>query len=500
MLALVVVIALNSWLTKSNTTVIIFPESGVAQSKPLVPGGPGVAAEANRNQLAVGKELFVREWLPGDHRSYAGDGLGPMFNAHSCAACHHLGGVGGAGPKGSNVTVVSAFLQTDSPRHLFFAGLAMPGPAPPQPDRPQLAQIHPSLLTQNSFVLHRFGTDQEFEFENWKYGLANGQMPHGHGQQAPDLDELGVRLDAVKRVGPGTVHFVSSQRRAPALFGASIINQIPVQALEEVAASQALLKAVMAETPRGDLAVSGRVPRLADGRIGRFGWKGQTATIREFTLQACGLELGLEVPGFPQSTPPWNPFYKAPGLDMSEDQCNALVSFVASLPAPARQSPETEQHAADIAAGKLLFDRIGCAICHRPKLGKVEGIYSDLLLHDMGEELSDNGMYGGSILASETAGGPIELPVMNDSNEDPQAKKRKFGASSAEWRTPPLWGLRFLTSYMHDGRVDTIGDAITCHRGEGLDSAENFKNLSSPERQQLELFLQSLGVPSSEKD
>jgi CxxC motif-containing protein (DUF1111 family) len=41
--------------------------------------------------------------------------------------------------------------------------------------------------------------------------------------------------------------------------------------------------------------LTGRIARLRDGRIGRFGWKAHVATLREFTLQACANELGLEV-------------------------------------------------------------------------------------------------------------------------------------------------------------------------------------------------------------
>src|SRR5260370_14477732 len=58
---------------------------------------PGPAAEKDKDTLAAGKELFTREWLAGDRRSHAGDGLGPMFNARSCSACLHLGRIGGAG-------------------------------------------------------------------------------------------------------------------------------------------------------------------------------------------------------------------------------------------------------------------------------------------------------------------------------------------------------------------------------------------------------------------
>src|SRR5262249_45448872 len=158
-----------------------------------------------------------------------------------------------------------------------------------------------------------------------------------------------------------------------------------------------LAAAALPPTDEEHVVVSGRVARLKDGRLGRFGWKAQVATLREFTLQACAVELGLEVPGFSQTAVPWNPAYKTPGLDLTTDQCDALVKFIASLPPPIRKPPETEQHAAEIAAGQQLFNRIGCAVCHQPKLGEVEGIYSDLLLHDMGGTSSDHGQYAGSL-------------------------------------------------------------------------------------------------------
>src|SRR5437016_11019351 len=108
--------------------------------------GADPGPEMEKKNLAAGKELFTREWLPGDRRSHAGDGLGPVFNARSCVACHHQGGVGGAGPKESNVTLVSAFVTMDG---------SMPKPNPAkatkQPDRAKLAKIHPNLRTESSF-------------------------------------------------------------------------------------------------------------------------------------------------------------------------------------------------------------------------------------------------------------------------------------------------------------------------------------------------------------
>src|SRR5262249_25134030 len=134
--------------------------------------------------------------------------------------------------------------------------------------------------------------------------------------------------------------------------------------------------------PRRQGTPTGRVSRLKDGRIGRFGWKAQMATLEEFVLTACSVELGLEVPGHSQAGDPLGYAWKVKGLDMSQGECGALVAFVRSLPAPVERTPSN-------ALGKKLFMTIGCADCHVPKLGDVEGIYSDLLLHDLGDGLQD---------------------------------------------------------------------------------------------------------------
>src|SRR5207244_11566931 len=205
---------------------------------------------------------------------------------------------------------------------------------------------------------------------------------------------------------------------------------------------------------------------LRDGRIGRFGWKAHVATLREFTLQACANELGLEVPGVPRAAPPWKKTYKAPGLDMTAEQCDLLISFVASLPRPVCRSPETRQHAAEIAAGQKLFATVGCTACHRPKLGHVEGIYSDLLLHDMGQSLSDTGSYGTSVPVADS-GNPAEPLPVNRGVWDTAKKEKppKFGAGAREWRTPPLWGLRDSAAYLHDGGADIVADAVALRGG-----------------------------------
>jgi CxxC motif-containing protein (DUF1111 family) len=488
----------STWLKVGRITLFSFTLVLPNSQTPL-----GHAAEKDEKQLARGKELFTREWLPGDRRSHAGDGLGPLFNANSCAACHHLGGVGGAGPKKTNVTIVSAFVEGPSSvgvLAILFGAKPKPPQPVQQPERSKLAEIHPALRTDNSFPLHRHGTEEN-EFARWKQQMEFGQM-------TGDTDGFrGFPQILVSRtVGSSTIQFISSERNAPSLFGAGIIDRIPEKVLIDVANAQAqeaqksgsVWRSVSAAFVSPSMPVFGRVARLKDGRVGRFGWKGQTATLREFTLQACASEMGLEVPGFPQTVPPWKADYKSPGLDLSADQCEDLISFVASLPSPGRKRSETDEDAAGIVAGQKLFAQVGCAVCHQPKLGDVDGIYSDLLLHDMGESFSDNGHYGGSIgsiIAKEGGDGQIEpLPVIGGSDVD-AAKKPKFGAGPREWRTPPLWGLRDTAPYMHDGRAATITEAISFHDGEGLISAQQFQRLSLDERQQIELFLQSLAAP-----
>src|SRR5688572_8667550 len=52
----------------------------------------------------AGEVLFKHDFKAKDPLCLEGDGIGPLFNATSCAACHHLGGPGGAGGLEHNVT------------------------------------------------------------------------------------------------------------------------------------------------------------------------------------------------------------------------------------------------------------------------------------------------------------------------------------------------------------------------------------------------------------
>src|SRR6185369_13240950 len=71
--------------------------------------------------------------------------------------------------------------------------------------------------------------------------------------------------------------------------------------------------------------------------------------------------------------------------------------------------------------------------------------------------------------------------LRNDSNasarNNPPTKaerEKTIGAMRQEWRTPPLWGVRDSGPYLHDGRAETLEQAIAFHGGEATNSAKKF--------------------------
>jgi len=513
---------------------------------PLVLPAWGDDASSGRKShelVSLGEEIFNREWVPGDARSPAGDGLGPVYNETSCVACHNLGGVGGAGAASKNITILSvvadrrtsapvvlddpfvpsgaekspvlasmiAFVQSENARLAKQVGattrtksaptervaLGNTEPAKRSTAAPQVD--HPGLKSAASATLHRFGTDPAYD--DWRKGVLRlGRMaaPRRISDEKTGVQRFGpnpaevtlaIELEAQARLlgrqAPfplGDAVVVSSDRNTTPLFGDGLIDTIPDAAIEAVVAEQAASKSST---------IHGRASRLSEGRIGKFGWKGQIANLKEFVLSACAVELGLEVPGHHQSPDPLATKDAAAGLDLSAHECDALTAFVASLPTPLQRTPFGTQEKERIEAGSKLFASIGCATCHRPKLGDVEGLYSDLLLHDMGPSLGGTGSYSGSRSSDSTDGRPVAANLRRL-----DAGKPLVSAGPQEWRTPPLWGLRDSGPYLHDGRATTLEQAIAIHGGEASSSAEDFAGLEPNEKVILMSFLKSLVAPT----
>jgi CxxC motif-containing protein (DUF1111 family) len=396
--------------------------------------------------LETGADLFAREWLPRDAKGAAGDGLGPVYNETSCVACHHQGGPGGAGPTSTNVEILSVGARTRTKGQTE-------------------AEFHPGFRTSRSVVLHRFGVDPMYKA--WRLRLLGNEhladmveSVETEIKQVQQLVEPGSPRSAVRRGLPLGNGMLLSQRNAPALFGVGLIDSLP---------EDALLRGERRRFPEFP-EIQGRANHLKGDRLGRFGWKAETPSLREFVLSACANELGLEVPDHHQSANPLDPDANAKGLDLTQKECDALVDYVTHLPVPSARRSLGSQEAATVAEGRSLFESAGCSTCHLARLGEIDGIYSDLLLHDMGPALSDSGSYYGVSRPNTT----------------------KDGVTSQEWRTPPLWGFRDSGPYLHDGRAKNLEEAVALHEGQAANSARRFFKLLPEERLRVQSFLRAL--------
>lgn len=382
----------------------------------------------------AGRKLFLHEFTPRDPLCNGGDGLGPVFNAASCVACHRQGGVGGSGGLEHNVTTFVV-------RRASEGGKARAGVvhAKAVKFRETLANVDPSFPPVSQPTLSQLVTLS------------------GHDNRCLPIP-IGVHL---------------SQRNTPALFGAQLIDAIPERDLIAAERGQKLKWGMT--TAEGENAPVGRALRLADGRVGRFGWKAQSASLADFVQAACANELGLGNPNHDQPRPLGKPDYQAAKLDLTQEQCDQLTAFVASLPPPVEKlrSPADRGSAE---AGKKLFGTLGCADCHTPNFSSVEGIYSDLLLHRMGHDLVGGGSYNDP-----------PVPPPDDSSPD--------SPHPSEWRTPPLWGVADSAPYLHDGRAATLDEAIRLHGGQGARSAQRYLGLVQAEQEQVVAFLKTLRAP-----
>jgi CxxC motif-containing protein (DUF1111 family) len=397
--------------------------------------GKGRPLPVDFGMAQAGEVLFKHEFKVKDPLCPEGDGVGPFFNARSCVACHNMKGPGGAGGLDANVTTYTLREDGRPPREGVIHAHSIPGV-----QRETLQNVHSTLPAISQ----------------------------------PTLEQLVIFIGRSSNhclPFPRGVHV--SQRNTPALWGAKLIDDIPERAILANARAQ---RVKWGMAPADDESVPvGRAIILANRKVGRFGWKAQMGSLSDFVQAACANELGLGNPGQSQPAPIYGSNYRAPGCDLTQRQCDELTAFCASLPRPVERTP---QGATDdqVASGKKLFTKVGCADCHTPKLGDVDGLYSDLLLHRMGQELVGGGSYG-----------EPPLPIPDQPNN--------VAPSPSEWRTPPLWGVADSAPYLHDGRAKNLDEAIRMHGGQAQRSAANYAALKQEQQKQLIAFLNSLKAP-----
>jgi CxxC motif-containing protein (DUF1111 family) len=397
----------------------------------LSPGVPVWHEPSAPSELKqAGLELFRHEWQPNDPEAL-GDGLGPVYNDRSCVACHSQGGVGGAGDNSHNVTVFEAF---------------------PTEDRPEV----------KGGLVHHFATENRLLEGSKELQKLFPLVPRVtlviDGCQAEFRDYNPVRI---QRVNPSP------------LFGAGWIDRISEKTIRAESAKTST--SLVLRELGGDFRVStaGRPRILPDGRLGKFGWKAQFATLEEFVAAACANEIGLGNPVMPQARPMACRNEAATGNDLDPERFRALVAFVDTLARPIEVVPDDAALREQTGYGRKLFDRIGCAVCHVPDMGGVQGVYSDFLLHRMGGEDASAGGYGDA--------SPVPLP-----EEHPR---------SDEWRTPPLWGVADSAPYLHDGSCSTLEQAVLGHHGDAKNVLFLYEHLYSEDRAAVIAFLKTLRAP-----
>jgi CxxC motif-containing protein (DUF1111 family) len=376
-------------------------------------------------------ELFRHRWEPHDPLA-KGDGLGPVFNARSCVECHSQGGVGGGGDNSHNVTAFEAF---------------------PTQDRPEV----------KGGLIHKYAVANHY--------LENSASIHQFFPIIPN----GLRVEGNCQVFTRDFDPIATQSvNSTALFGAGWIDRISEKAILHESRKASLARVGRELNGNLDGVIPGRPRILPDGRVGKFGWKAQFASLEEFVAAACANEVGLGNPRMEQAKPMVRWRYPAVERDLGPDQFRALVSFVDTLPRPIETTPDDSDRAGRASRGKTIFREVGCAGCHIPDMGGVAGIYSDFLLHRIDDRTNQGSGY------RETP--PTPLP-----HEFPLPE---------EWKTPPLWGVADSAPYFHDGGSPTLEAAILRHHGDAEVVTLAFKALSTDDRAAVIAFLNTLRAPA----
>jgi len=273
-----------------------------------------------------------------------------------------------------------------------------------------------------------------------------------------------------------------SVRLPPPVFGSGLMEAIPEAAILANADPNDLDGDGISGRPNYVAAaafVPGSEPGAGAGlKLGRFGRKAQNPVLLQQVVSAYLQDMGITSPFLPLENRnplagvPIEAVDRVPDPEVNESTVQAVTHYLRAL-APPEPGRDTDRRV----EGRALFAQIQCASCHVPSFqtgpspiptlaGRVVQLYSDMLLHDMGDALADN-------------------------RPDGQATGR-------EWRTTPLWGLRLVRKFLngqalllHDGRARTVEDAILLHGGEALATRNAFSQLTAAQRAALLDFVES---------
>ncbi len=423
-------------------------------SKPL-----GGLTNKEQDTFMLGKSFFRIPWVEAPAATTARDGLGPLFNSNTCVHCHPHNGQ--ARMKNENGDIARGYVtrlsipSNNSYEHkelIKYAGFV------PEP-------MYGAQISVNGSKDVPFEAKPIVQYQNKYITYKDGQTVvlskpvHGINTQ---LEELGY----------GDMHKEISitNRMGQALVGLGLLDALTD---EQILVNQDI------EDKNGD-GISGKAnivysPKHKDFRVGRFTWKASAPSVLHQSAGAASNDMSLTTSLFPKEncTKFQVECLKAPRgdvnrqggeeFDLTDQRLEAIAFYLTSLKVP--KSTITQKD------GEKLFDEIGCIKCHIPSFTLENGYkfkpFTDMLLHDMGEDLSDG--------------------------------RTEFLASPNEWRTAPLWNvgkykiaLQEEPNLLHDGRAKTIEEAILWHGGEAQKTKEQFMNLNEQQREQLIKYVEEL--------
>ena len=441
------VIKENHTALSGGELATVFKETQTAFAQPL--------KNLDRDRRRVfnfGDHLFNTKWVEAPSSVATVDGLGPLFNRSSCAGCHIRDGRGRP-PLPHEEVMLSKLIRLSVPGEDEHGG---PLPHP----------IYGGQLQEQGIL----GVPAEGKTQiTWQE--ETGKFADG--------TTFSLRLPSYKftelAYGALGEDVLFSPRVAPAVFGLALLENIPEENI--------LQHADPGDRDRNG--ISGRPNYVWDVEqqtksMGRFGWKANQPNLKQQVASAFNGDIGLTTSLFPNASCSEGQLQcqKETTLgeqpEVSDEFLDKVTTYVSLLAVPARRNLEGTKEQ----LGERLFYQAQCSSCHIPRQvtgtasphaeynNQVIHPYTDLLLHDMGEELADN--------------------------------RPDFAANGQEWRTPPLWGIGLVknvnkhTFFLHDGRARNLTEAILWHGGEAQASKEFVQKLSGEERNALLAFLNSL--------
>ena len=413
-----------------------------------------------RLQFSVGNSFFRNPWVIAPATTIARDGLGPLFNSNACQNCHIRDGRGR--------------LPTQTDQHPV--SLLVRFSLPADPHNPQHVQLMRELGNIPDSV---YGLQlQDMAIPNVRPEARVRLAYQQHDEVFRDGTHITLRKPVLQLdqwgYGPPPENTQYSLRLAPPMIGLGLLEAIP---------AEAIISGI--ESPEKQAwGVHGVANQVWDRSqqqtvLGRFGWKAGQPSIAQQNAQAFVSDMGLTNKHFPvdDCTPTQTECLQAINggePEVSENIAQHVLFYTRHLAVPQRRNSNDEQ----VLAGRRLFHQAGCQHCHTPRFvtdtnasepslaNQVIYPYSDLLLHDMGTGLAD--------------------------------QRGEFLANGQQWRTPPLWGLGLTgrvsghINLLHDGRAQSILEAILWHGGEAQKSKDSVLNFDAAERENLLRFLNSL--------